>query len=151
MNSTDSPVKSPEPGNSIALVWSALWRAEVSHLAIFAVLPMTSAILRAAVGIVLLPFLLVGFGDRTLTTGGEVAHLSQWSCWVALAPCSVTDRTLVLLPGTARSRVADDAPEPFLPPPSSLTLRHVWFVVWLAWFASYLIRRERRRRVRSES
>ena len=34
----------------------------------------------------------------------------------------------------ALSAVPDGAVEPFLPLPTAFTGRHLWFVLWLAWF-----------------
>jgi len=134
---------------ALLLTWSALWRAQVSHLVVFAVVPLLAAILHAALGVILLPFLPDSFGDGLVARGAQAAHLRQPSCWLMLAPCGVADRTVAPVPFMASS--SDQPPatrsgvtvEPFLPAPTALTVRHVWFVLWLAWFGAYLVHRER--------
>ena len=112
-----------------------------------------AALLQFAFGIVLLPFLLLSFGDRTTNFGGQVTHLSQPSCWLAVMPCSVADMTLFALPNhssvpaeTSSSASHSIDAEPFMPLPSSFTVRHFWFALWLLWFVLFLVRRERLRR-----
>lgn len=134
------------------LLLSALWRAQVSHIAVFALIPGIAALSRAAIGIVLLPFLLVGAGDRVAELPGEVRHLAEAGCWIALAPCSLAERSL--FKAHARPQPAQAAevhapatpePEPFLPMPTSFTVRHAWFCLWLGWFLVFLWRREKAR------
>ena len=137
---------------SLSLVWSALWRVQVSHLAVLVVVPAVAAALRAAVGIVLLPFLLVGLGDRTHGQAREFGHLSSPGCWLALAPCELADRPVFALPESLSLAPASSPyavePDPFLPLPTALTARHLWFAVWLIWFVRFLVRRSRTRRAR---
>lgn len=137
-------------GQALLLIWSALWRAQVTHLALFVLVPVVAASIRAAVGIVLLPFLLSGFGDRAYEGLTEVGHLRSPGCWVAVAPCAISDASLFALPGTTPASLPGGPgaleAEPFLPVPTEFTLRHAWFGIWLMWFAIFLIRRERRRK-----
>ena len=81
---------------AILLLWSALWRVQVSHLVVFVLLPVAAIALRIAVGIVLLPFLLVGFGNRAPLGSAELAHLRTPGCWLTLAPCALADRKSVV-------------------------------------------------------
>lgn len=116
----------------------------------FVLVPVAAAALRASLGVVLLPVLLVGFGDRTDEGASEIRHLASPGCWLALAPCSLAEKPLVALP-MAQSPAASSTPytvepEPFLPVPSDLTPRHVWFGLWLLWFVWFLLRRRRKRR-----
>jgi hypothetical protein len=132
---------------ALQLIGSALWRVQAAHLAVFAVLPALALLLRVALGLVLLPFVVSGFGQRELALGAEVAHLRQPGCWVALAPCDFGDVTLLAPPH--RATTAPAAPlapqtEPFLPLPTTFTVRHLWFLAWLLWFAVHLVRRARR-------
>jgi hypothetical protein len=135
---------------AIHLVWGAAWRAQASHLAIFALLPVIAAGVRLLLGLVLLPVLIVGFGDRQADGPTEMSHLRQPGCWVALAPCPAASMALFPL----RRQVADPASggpregdvEPFFPLPSDFNLRHAWLVVWLVWFAWFLVRRDVARR-----
>lgn len=135
----------------LSLIWSALWRAEVTHLALFVVLPCAVLAARAVFGIALLPFLLVGASGRDASLTGEVRHLGEPACWVAVLPCSLADRALYEpdaspTPSTQPSTgVPGTEPEPFLPLPTSLTVRHAWFVLWLLWFVAHLFRHERAR------
>ena len=133
---------------ALSLLWSALWRVQASHLAVFVLVPAAAAVLRLALGLVFLPFLLVGFGDRALDGPAEVAHLRNPGCWVALAPCALAEVPLLALPGRAPPAAATSGtgpePEPFLPMPSDLTPRHAWFLAWLLWFVLFLVRRARR-------
>lgn len=143
-------VRSPAV-RALRLVWSALWRAQLSHLLVVALLPASAALLHVALGIVLLPFVLLGAGDRHLTFGSQVAHLNQPSCWIALAPCPIADCEIVALGSREPAHAGPEAGsgttpppmEPFLPMPSGVTVRHVWFVLWLAWFLWHVVRRER--------
>jgi hypothetical protein len=135
---------------ALRLLWSALWRVQASHLAVFVLAPVAAAAVRAAIGVVLLPFLLVGFGDLERVGLAEVGHLRSAGCWVALAPCPLADLPLVALPlqgsaATSASPYARES-EPFLPLPTDLTPRHAWFALWLGWFMLFLVRRARRRR-----
>lgn len=137
---------------SLSLVWSALWRVQASHLAVFVLLPGVAAALRAVVGVVLLPFLLVGVGDRTQAHVSELGHLSSAGCWLALAPCTLADLALLALPESLSPAPASSPyavePEPLMPLPTALTVRHLWFALWLIWFVGFLVRRSRQRRVR---
>lgn len=134
---------------SILLLWSALWRAQALHLVLFVLLPAAAAAMRTLLGVVLLPFLLVSAGERSASLGGEVAHLKEPACWLALLPCSIAGRTLyepnrkasqTQLPSASTSTTE---PEPFMSLPTSFTVRHAWFLGWLSWFLAYLLRRER--------
>lgn len=127
--------------SSLLLVWSAAWRAQVSHLAVFTLLPGIAAAVHIALGVVLLPFLLIGFGAGKHDLGPEVAHLASPGCWVALAPCSFAEKSFLPLPGTPAA--SDTQAEPFLPLPTALNVRHLWFAAWLCWFLVHLVRRER--------
>lgn len=134
---------------SLLLVWSALWRLQVSHLLVFVLLPVAAAALRAALGIVLLPFLLVGFGSRT-ESSSELAYLKSPNCWLALAPCVLGDISLIS-PARQQSSASAVQPaateaEPFIPAPSAFTVRHAWFVAWLLWFVAFLVHRARKKR-----
>jgi hypothetical protein len=136
--------------SSALLIWSALWRAQAVHFCIFVLLPGVVALLHFAVGIVFLPFLLIGEGDRILTLGEQANHLAQGGCWVALMPCDLAERTLFDLPSQkqeASTALAQNwlqlEPEAFMPIPTSFTLRHAWFVVWLVWFLVFFAMRER--------
>jgi hypothetical protein len=131
--------------NSLCLVWSALWRAQVSHLVVFAAIPALSALVQAAIGIVVLPFLLLGFGDRAHGIGIQIHHLSSFGCWVMLASCSAADHAIMALPQLA-GQSREVGAEPFFGIPSDINLRHVWFALWLGWFVWFLVRRERSRR-----
>lgn len=139
------------------LIWSALWRAQVSHLAVFAVVPLLAAIAHAALGVMFLPFLSVGFGDGSVARGTQAFPLREPACWLMLAPCVIADSTVAPLPFIAPTsdRTAVTASgvtvEPFLSVPTDLTVRHVWFVFWLTWFMGHLVRRERRLRAASRA
>lgn len=143
--------------NAAHLIWSALWRAQVSHLAVFAVVPLMAAIAHAALGVLLLPFLSGGFGDGSVARGAQASHLREPGCWLMLAPCGVADRTVAPLPFIVPP--GDQPPvtesgvmvEPFLPVPTTLTVRHLWLFTWLAWFAACLVRRERSARSASRA
>jgi hypothetical protein len=132
----------------LTLVWAALWRAEAVHLGLFVVAPLLLGLLKLLLGIVFLPLLLVGFGDTDL--GTRDSHLREAGCWIALAPCSIADASLIEFP--ARTVAAPDSQanptprEPFAEWPSAVTLRHLWFAAWLSWFVFHLVARERRRR-----
>ncbi len=130
------------------ILWAALWRAQAFHLVLFALVPVVVAALDFAFGIVILPFSLLSFGDRTLSHGEQARHLREPACWVVLAPCAVADAKLVALPWAARSfehgkPPAEPAVEPFIDAslPDNLTPKHLWFFVWLLWFMVYLHRR----------
>jgi hypothetical protein len=135
------------------LIWSALWRAQVVHLGVFVVLPALAAMLQIALGVVLLPFQLIGEGRQELALTGPIHHLAQPGCWVALLPCSLGDRAIVVPTRSANSvppqnrptpKTAEE-PEPFMPLPTALTIRHAWLIALLTWFGVFLVRRERRR------
>ena len=141
----------------LLIVWVALWRAQVSHLLVFAALPLLAFALRAALGLIFLPFLLLSFGNRNVTAGAELAHLPVPGCWLALAPCPIADLTLLpsliasgnsatgeRLPAPPKMPVAAEPAEAFIPMPTSVTLRHAWFGIWLVWFIAHLVRRGRR-------
>ncbi len=135
---------------ALLLAWSVAWRAQVVHAVLFVLLPLLAATASFALGIVLMPFLLLGEGDRTVMLGTEARHLREPGCWVMLAPCSVADRTLFGLPwgGGEAMSAATTSPtepevEPFLPIPETFTLRHAWYFGWLAWLGVFLVRRER--------
>jgi hypothetical protein len=126
---------------SLRFIWSLLWRAQVAHVFVFVLAPLLAAIVHAAVGIVMLPFLLLGAGDRSNDLGVQAQHLFEPGCWVMLAACTASNWALVELP-LAQTQPND---VPFLPVPSYLGLRHVWFLVWLVWLVAFLVRRERKR------
>ena len=44
---------------SLRLVWAAAWRAQAMHLGLFVAVPALAALMHAAMGVVLLPFLLL--------------------------------------------------------------------------------------------
>lgn len=135
---------------SALLLWSALWRAQAVHVCMFVLLPGLVALLHFAVGIVFLPFLLIGEGGRTLTLGEQANHLVRPGCWVALLPCDLAERTVFDLPSQSKQAASTSAhkwlqpePEPFFPLPTSFTLRHAWFVAWLVWFLVFVARCKR--------
>jgi hypothetical protein len=137
----------------LLLITSALWRAQVVHLLLFVVLPAMAAAARTVLGVALLPLLLVGPGDRTVSLADGVAHLAEAGCWIALAPCSLADRVLhqprsasADSPSPGATAAAAVEVEPLLPLPTAFTLRHAWFGLWLLWFLVFLVRRERRGR-----
>lgn len=141
-------------GGALPFAWSVLWRAQVAHLAVFVVVPLLATVARVALGLVLLPFLILGPGNRDASLGAELAHLQRPGCWVMLAPCPLADRALAALPVDPPQEAAPElapyappAPEPFLPIPQSLTVRHLWFLLWLGWLGVFLFRRERRRKL----
>lgn len=131
---------------SLKLIGSAVWRIQASHLLVFAALPLAIAGIRLILGVVLLPFLLIGFGQIQVGAAQEIAHLRQPGCWIALAPCSLADRALWPLNSSSQASMAEEEPsnvEPFMPVPTSFTVRHAWFVAWLVWFVVFLVRRHR--------
>lgn len=91
-------------------IGSPLWRAPVSHLAVFEIAPLLAAIVHAGVGVILLSFLPGGFGDGAVARGAQASHLREPACWLKLAPCGVADRTV--------------APVPFIAPSSELEHRN---------------------------
>jgi hypothetical protein len=127
--------------NLLKLVWAALWRLQVCHGLLIVVLPAAAAILSAALGIVLLPFLVVGPGSTGIEFGSTLLHLREPSCWVPLAPCMFADTALVSLPWTAAISPPDT--EPLLPVPSDINLRHATFLGWLGWFLAHLLKARR--------
>lgn len=138
-------------GGALRFTWSVLWRAQATHLAVFVAVPLLAALARIGLGLVLLPFLLLGSGNRDASLGAELAHLKRPGCWVMLASCPLADRALAALPVDPPPEAAPELapygppePEPFLPVPQSFTVRHVWFVLWLVWLGIFLVRRERR-------
>lgn len=134
---------------SLKLIGSAVWRIQASHLAVFVALPLAIAGIRLIFGVVLLPFLLIGFGQTQVGAVQEIVHLRQPGCWIALAPCSLADRAIWPLKSSSQASLAEEAPsnvEPFMPVPTSFTVRHAWFVVWLLWFVVFLVMRHRRSR-----
>lgn len=144
-------LSSPTPplARQLDLIWSALWRAQILHLVMFIVLPALVAAAHVALGLTLLPFLLIGEGSRNVELGKQIAPLREPGCWVMLAECRLAARDVVALPtgvGGPRSLEEHPAVEPFMPLPSALTWRHVWLSAWLVWFLSFVVRRERRRR-----
>lgn len=138
------------------LVWAAAWRAQVAHLVLFAALPLCIVAARIAAGLLFLPALIAGPGDRNAELAMGADHLREASCWIALAPCARADDSLHDLDVGARSTSADPRfepaafvatpHEPFLPLPESITWRHGWFALWLVWFLAYLALRRPRRR-----
>jgi hypothetical protein len=136
-----------QPSRPLQIVWSALWRAQATHLVLFAAAPLLVAILHVVLGILALPFTLLSFGDRSLSYGHQVSHLRQPGCWIVLATCDVANRELVSLPWENVPASPADVPnapevEPFIPLtlPSGLTPRHLWFFIWLGWFLLFLRR-----------
>jgi hypothetical protein len=135
--------------SSLKLTGSAVWRIQASHLVVFVALPLAIAGIRLFFGVVLLPFLLIGFGQTHVGAAQEIAHLRQPGCWIALAPCSLADRALWPLKSSSQASLAveeSSTVEPFMPVPTSFTVRHAWFVAWLVWFVVFLIRRHQRSR-----
>lgn len=143
----------PDTRRCVELVWAALWRAETVHLGLFVGVPALLGLLKSLLGIVFLPFLLLSFGDTHRQT--RASHLGEAACWVALAPCSVAEAEFIALPVLARAaseKPPDLAPRgPLGELPTALTLRHLWFMLWLSWFVLFLVVRERRERREHES
>ena len=135
---------------ALLLIGAAVWRIQASHLLVFVLAPAAAAAVRLALGVVLLPFLLVGLGHKATAIPPEADHLRSPGCWVALAPCALAERTLWAFAGSAPADPGESLyavkPEPFLPVPTDLTVRHAWFLVWLGWFVAFLVRRSRKRR-----
>lgn len=140
------PPRHQHPGvRALWLVWSALWRAQAVHLAVFVFVPLLIALCQAALGIVLLPFTLGGGSAGRIDLVPVTAPFLQAGCWVALAPCDWADRSLIdFSQGASGPATGSPAIESFMPWPASFTVRHAWFAAWLAWFAVFLVRRERR-------
>jgi hypothetical protein len=137
---------------ALQLFWAAAWRAQVAHWAVLVVLPLALVLARVLWGVALLPFALLGAGDRHMDLTAGLSPLRQPACWVVLMPCALADQTVWAMPW-AEGLASDSAPdggvaqaEPFLPLPTAITLRHVWFGLWLAWFVLHLWRREQRTR-----
>jgi hypothetical protein len=138
------------PRSGIAsLLWAAALRAEIAHLALFVLLPLLNVLIHLMLGIVLLPFLLLGAGDRGMDPAAPKSHLGDPGCWIVLAPCVAADRTLFSLGATVPTPAPDPAVEPTQPTPPSgvepmrITLRHIWFLIRFAWFLEYLLHLER--------
>jgi hypothetical protein len=134
---------------ALLLIWSALWRVQASHLVVFVLVPVAVAAFRAALGIVLFPLLLIGFGNHTHEVLPEIDHLRHPGCWIALAPCTLAELPLLALPGqgsaASQGGPFTPEPEPFLPVPKDFSLRHAWFIFWLIWFVLFVVRRARKR------
>ncbi len=137
----------------LRLIWAALWRAQVAHLAIFVAVPLAAWLAKALLGVVFLPFLLLSFGDTPQRT--QASHLSPGPCWVMLMPCALAEVQVLPLSRASAAGPVDQAAgstatevAPFLPMPSALTLRHAWFAVWLMWFIAHLWKLERKQRKR---
>ena len=138
-------------GHPLNILWAALWRAQALHLLLFGLVPIAIAVLDVAFGIVILPFSLLSFGDRTLSYGEQALHLREPGCWVMLAPCTVADINLVALPWSGLS-IDHGSPqleppvEPFIDAslPDSLTPKYLWFFGWLLWFLVFLHRQRPR-------
>lgn len=131
----------------------AAWRAQASHLAGYVLLPFLWAMTHAAFSLLLLPFLLLGAGDRDIDlTDGSLAHLQSPACWVALAPCEgPTSHWLNARYAEARRcastgvHMTCPASSPFFSALSAFSWRQVWFAGWLSWFLLALVLRERSR------
>lgn len=130
-------MKAAEP--ALRLVVSLLWRAQAAHWGVFVLAPLVSAAAQIALGLVMLPFLLLGAGDKALSWGAQIQHLSEPSCWVMLARCSAADRVIVELHSPEAGPGTIDA----LASLGHIGLRHVWLSVWLLWLLVFLVRRER--------
>lgn len=113
------------------LLWAAAWRAQAVHLGLFVGGPLALFWLQQLLDVVLLPLTLTGFGDLDDQSPLLLPHLQHPGCWVALAPCGWAEQDL---PGLPTRAVPDGAVEPFLPLPTAFIGRHLWFVLWLAWF-----------------
>jgi hypothetical protein len=137
------------------LVWAAAWRAQVAHLALFAALPLLIVAARIAAGLLFVPALVTGPGDRHVELAVGADHLRDASCWIALAPCTRADDSLHDFEVARRPAARDPRwepaafvatpHEPFLPVPESITWRHGWFALWLVWFLAYLALRRPRK------
>lgn len=131
----------------------AAWRAQASHLAAYVLLPLLWALMHSALTLLLLPFLLLGAGDRDMElTDGSLAHLRSPACWVVLAPCDgPTSRWLNARYAEAGRCASTDAHAacpagaPFFSALSVFSWRQAWFAGWLSWFLLALVLRERRR------
>ena len=139
--------------SALGFAWSVLWRAQVTHLTVFVAVPLLAALARVALGLVLLPFLVLGTGNRDESLGAELAHLKRPGCWVMLASCPLADRALAALPTDPLPEAAPGLapygppePEPFMALPQSFTVRHLWFLLWIGWLVIFLVRLERRRK-----
>lgn len=118
-----------------ALVWAAAWRAQGLHLVLFVALPLALFWLHQLWDVALMPMPLMGFGEHDDRSPLLPPHLQQPGCWLALAPCGWAEQDLPGLP----VRAVPDAPtEPFLPLPTAVTGRHLWFALWLVWFGRWL-------------
>jgi hypothetical protein len=140
---------------ALRFAWSVLWRAQAAHLAVFVAIPLLATLARVGLGLVLLPFLILGPGNRDESFGAELAHLKRPGCLVMLASCPLADRALSALPVDPPPEAAPELapygppePEPFLAVPQSFTVRHLWLLLWLGSLVIFLVRRERRRKLR---
>ena len=136
---------------NLGLVWGAVWRAEAVHLALLVLVPLLLGLLQLLLSIVFLPFLLLSFGDTNREDSPP--HLRNPGCWVAMAPCAAAEASLIRLPTFGANSDPSRSPppgssdsEPFAELPTALTLRHLWFFIWLLWFIVFVFVRERNRR-----
>lgn len=135
-------MKPPSDGlrGHLRFAGALLWRGEAVHLAVFALAPPVVMLAKALLAIVLLPFALLGAGDRNVDAQHGLRHLREPGCWVMAAPCSFAAAPLLV--AGARTRGSDrPAREPVV-----VTVRHAWLAAWIAWILVFILRRERRRR-----
>ena len=137
--------------SNLGLVWGAVWRAEVVHLTLLVLIPLALGLVQLLLSIVFLPFLLLSFGDTNRED--PPSHLRSPGCWIAMAPCAAAEAPLIRLPtfgsnpDPSRSQQSGSSDsEPFAELPTALTLRHLWFFIWLLWFILFVFVRERNRR-----
>ena len=118
-----------------ALLWAAAWRAQAVHLGLFVALPLALFWSHQLLDVALMPLPLLGFGDHDDRSPLLPPHLQQPGCWLALATCGWAEQ---VLPGLPTQAVPEEPAEPFLPLPTALTGRHLWFLLWLLWFGRWL-------------
>lgn len=67
--------------------WGIVWRAQLVHALVYVVAPALWAFARQVLFVITLPFSLMGFGDRTGSSGSWMDHLAQPGCWTFATLC----------------------------------------------------------------
>ena len=118
-------------------LWGAMWRAQIVHLVLYLGFPLIWEAGRWTLIAMLLPLMIIGFGDTTLArTDGTLDHMARPACWTFAGPCSGPSSAFLYTPVIDLSQCQRD-----ICPPGEPALRDfggwgwkaLWLVISLIW------------------
>ena len=109
--------------------WGMVWRAELAHLAVYALLPLGWAAGRAMLFVLFMPFSVMSFGDQP-GEKGTFDHLRRPECWTFVSLCASPSAQFRGLTALERTACQQGKKCPSLPISYSDRWQMAWKLLW---------------------